>query len=1018
MKTHTNKFKKNISKLGRILDSKITYTLNGETIELSKEHLNSITPSFESSLLKATMKVLTIDSNIEIPENTILNYKFGVKVDDNFEYLDYGNYIVYKIEKQEDTNSYLMTCYDKMLYAMKDYETPNIIYPITIRNYINAICSKMGLIFKNANDTFVNYNKEIPNDLYSNLGYTYRNILDELAEVTASTICIDENDELEIRYINDTESKNKFNLDKIYKGAWRNDYVKTTKLDTGLKLTCLQSGTQRWKPVYILDNSFLGKTITLSSKITDNNSQKGKMAFYWANMDNLVYDGLVGTVEGTGTDKELSLTVTLPNELPQGQTNLAIFLYSGVTQTNIDDYVLYKDLMIEISSTKTDFEPAGDTIDEDFLKNVNVTFGQKFGPVNSIVLSRAGGSDSVYLQDEDSISENGLCEIKIEDNQIMNLNNRADFLPDILNQLNGLEYYINDFSSTGICYYDVCDKYYVKVYDKFYKCIMFNDEINITQGLEENIHTEIPEETETEYKYASKDDRQRNQAYIIAKKNEAEIQALASKIIDISNTISGVGQIQLENAYEGILHRLEITGNISILYPSDNLYPSDDLYPIICNLLVDETIYDLDFEYLNYISDDVCDKYVYEDGKQWVERNVGVDEFGNKYALSQTIIEQGEDIEIRVKRDSIIKMIAFNNEKLNCIYLLENEYTSAFANQVEVTSELNLLGDTLEAKVSQVADEDGNVTSASLILAVNNDTSGATLNADKISLEGKEINLTSDDIVIHSENFNVDENGHIEATSGDIGGFELGSTKFLSNLNGLYNYNNFDLSMVAMKIMDRIYTDTHMSNVLDSNDSGTISAVDYIRIKNIMSGVSENTKILTGTFEINSQDTKNCVVVKDEYGSIVVGLGLGGLNTTYISCNNFVCGYPTDNYQDFVGVTINGINGNITCVSLNQTSLKEQKKNFEKLENALEIIKNIDIYKYNMKNEDDTDKKHIGFVIGDDFNYSKEITSKENKEVDIYSFVSVCCQAIQEQQKEIELLKQEMEKLKNEKNNF
>ena len=107
----------------------------------------------------------------------------------------------------------------------------------------------------------------------------------------------------------------------------------------------------------------------------------------------------------------------------------------------------------------------------------------------------------------------------------------------------------------------------------------------------------------------------------------------------------------------------------------------------------------------------------------------------------------------------------------------------------------------------------------------------------------------------------------------------------------------------------------------------------------------------------------------------------------------------------------------ISTPSLTQTSLAENKKNFEKLQNkALEIIKNIDIYKYNLKGEKDTDKKHIGFVIGDNYNYSKEVTSLDNTGVDNYSFTSLCCKAIQEQQEQIEELKKEIEKLKGEKN--
>ena len=60
----------------------------------------------------------------------------------------------------------------------------------------------------------------------------------------------------------------------------------------------------------------------------------------------------------------------------------------------------------------------------------------------------------------------------------------------------------------------------------------------------------------------------------------------------------------------------------------------------------------------------------------------------------------------------------------------------------------------------------------------------------------------------------------------------------------------------------------------------------------------------------------------------------------------------------------------------------------------------------------DTYKKHIGFVIGKNFNYSKEVTSEKNDGVDTYSFVSVCCQAIKEQQQQIEQMKKEIKELK------
>ena len=387
MKVHTPYFKDNICLFGRQLDTKISYTLNNESIELGSEDLNSVSPHYEGGILKSVMRQLDIDSNVSIPVDTEINCQFGCAIgeDENgiiYEYINMGNYVVYSVEKKEDTDSYMITCYDKMILSMVDYSSMSITYPITIRSYINAICTHLGLTFKNASDTFANYNKEIPAELYltetgGSLGYTFRDVLDELAQVTASTICINEvDDELEIRYITDTD----------------------------------------------------------------------------------------------------------------------------------------------------------DTIDEEYLKDINVKFGNKFGPVNSIVLSRSGESDNVFLQDEDSVEANGLCEIKIVDNQIMNDNNRSDYLADILEQLDGLEYYENDFTSTGICYYNICDRYNVQIGNNTYSCVMFNDDIQITQGLKELIFTEIPEYSETEYKHASKTDRMVNQVYIIVKKNQAEIEATVSTV--------------------------------------------------------------------------------------------------------------------------------------------------------------------------------------------------------------------------------------------------------------------------------------------------------------------------------------------------------------------------------------------------------------------------------------------------------------------------------------------------------
>lgn len=135
-----------------------------------------------------------------------------------------------------------------------------------------------------------------------------------------------------------------------------------------------------------------------------------------------------------------------------------------------------------------------------------------------------------------------------------------------------------------------------------------------------------------------------------------------------------------------------------------------------------------------------------------------------------------------------------------------------------------------------------------------------------------------------------------------------------------------------------------------------------------------------------------------------------GINSSNQKCGTIVL-RNSDYWDNLISTSVDAYG--ISTPTLTQTSLAEQKKNFEKLEdNAIAIIKNIDIYKYNLKSEDDTDKKHIGFVIGDGYNYSEEVTSLDNKGVDNYSFTSLCCKAIQEQQEIIESLQKQIKELK------
>lgn len=706
MKAHTSQFKEDIKTIGKQLDSKIIYELDGVVQTLTSEQLNSITPTFQGAILKSVMKELDIDSNIDIPIGTEVNYQFGLKTEGDFEYVNYGNYIVYSSEKQEDYDSYKIVCYDKMLYSMKKNEDLGVTYPISVRDYLKALCNKLGLQFKNANDYFANYGRMIQKELYVSLDYTYRDILDELAQVTASTICLNENDELELRYISNN---------------------------------------------------------------------------------------------------------------------------------------------------------AVDTIDEEYLKDINVNFGQKYGPVNSIVLSRSAESDNVYLQDEESIQANGLCELKIVDNQIMNWNDRSDYLPEILAELDGLEYYINDFVSTGIAYLDLCDRYNVKIGDNTYSCVMLNDELEVTQGLVENIHTDMPEETETDYTKADKTDRKINNVSIIVDKQQKQIELLANKIVDISAQASGHKEVKLENCNATPLYKLKITGDDSLLFPNSNIFPSSTTYLKDSLLYLNmgksnEKKYDLKIPALRELNG-VKDEYNLEDTKATLTKRIGLNTNLEEYILIKPqIIDLGEiTIELN-EGTNILTMPSFPNNYYEVTYLLKNEYTDVFASKAELQSEINVTSDKIELLSKKKVNND------EIIASINLTSEKAQIEANKISLKGKEINLTSDEIEITSNNFKVDKQGNLECTNakvqgkiegneGNVGGWII-SNRSLNNgtnfirANGFSNiYTMSDIFVLRAYILNQswakqtIDNDQDLFNFYDVSHDGVIDILDLLRMKKLIMGV-------------------------------------------------------------------------------------------------------------------------------------------------------------------------------------
>lgn len=394
--------------------------------------------------------------------------------------------------------------------------------------------------------------------------------------------------------------------------------------------------------------------------------------------------------------------------------------------------------------------------------------------------------------------------------------------------------------------------------------------------------------------------------------------------------------------------------------------------------------YIIDIEELR-VKSNVYDSLNIELNRTYVTRRLSLSEYGVLSVLEEPIIQELTDVDIKLfEGDNYIYLMDMQGNKFYAEYIIKNDFTDLYVTTNQMSSAITQTAESIELSVNQkltsyattdnleeqVTELNSTITQTAseinlevskkvgddeIISKINQSAEKIQINANKISLEGKEINLTSDNISITSESLSIDENGNIE-----INGFD-GENDSSITLNS--KNSNRDLNINPSRILFK------------NNEDGR-----EMFLYNIPNGTWFVMR--AGTHEIsilNDGDSFTQMDFKD------------GINTTTIR--------PSE----------------ITTPKLTQTSLESIKKNISKFtKNATDIISNSDIYEYNLKSDADTDKKIIGFVIGDNYKTPSEVISKDGQAVELYSAIGILWKGFQERQAKIEKLEERILQLEKE----
>lgn len=398
---------------------------------------------------------------------------------------------------------------------------------------------------------------------------------------------------------------------------------------------------------------------------------------------------------------------------------------------------------------------------------------EKFGPVNRVIIGLKDiEGENIVVEDEASIEENGVCEIRIYDNNLTYTPELRESVIESATRLFGLTYIPLEATTTGhpwllgkeiVIFESLND-------DIVYSTIPFDRTIEYSGHIKTKLNSKAITKTETEYRNYSNTESKLNTTRYIVDKHTQTIKTVVSNVSEQNDKISQISQTvdQIESQITDIptittensgIGRLYLSNLMAMRLISLKIHPTDkDIIGLFASPLLkvknglktlsrgitfdgDGYLYYTLPNNLYFYNNNIYDEFVYDgqEEKIYIIRKVEVDEQGNKSILDTPITEEYPYKEISVPEgDYNVFMDTYPTAFIYVKAMIKNDYTNIFATSYEVDSKITQKADEINLEVSKKVDE------TEVVSTINQSADQITITGNRFVVNSTNFKLTSD----------------------------------------------------------------------------------------------------------------------------------------------------------------------------------------------------------------------------------------------------------------------------------